>query len=133
MKISKIINFNEYLDDRGSLVAIEDSCGLPFDINRIYYIFGLEKGASRGYHAHRKLHQIAVCIAGSCKMVLDNGVDREEVYMKSPKFGIDLPPMLWHEMYDFSDDCIMLVLASDQYDEDDYIRDYLAFKDIYQT
>ena len=128
MKICKIFNFLPHGDDRGWLVSLDKYSGLPFEIRRAYYIYGTESGLVRGKHAHKQLHQVAICLSGSCKMVLDNGFERESLVIDSPKIGVDLPPMLWHEMHDFSDDCILLVLASDYYNEEDYIRDYQKFK-----
>jgi len=128
MKIGKTYNFSTHGDHRGTLVAVDKYSGLPFELRRIYYIFGTEKTSSRGHHAHKELHQLAICLSGSCTMVLDNGFERESILIDSPHVGIDLPPMLWHEMHDFSDDCILLVLASDYFNEGDYIRDYQEFK-----
>lgn len=130
MTIAKLYNFPARDDDRGSLVVMDQSCGVPFDIKRAYYLFGTAKEVSRGFHAHRNLHQIAVCITGSCRMVIDDGVSREDFHLESPSKAIDLPPMLWHEMHDFSTDCVLLVLASDYYDEGDYVRDYSEFKEL---
>jgi dTDP-4-dehydrorhamnose 3,5-epimerase-like enzyme len=130
MSICKLYNFPQLGDKRGSLVALDKLSGIPFEIKRVYYVYGTKAGVARGFHAHKKLHQIAVCISGSCLMVLDNGIDRESIAMNSSTIGIDLPPMLWHEMHDFSDDCILLVVSCDYYDEDDYIRDYDRFKEI---
>ena len=114
-------------DDRGSLVAIEGGKRIPFSIQRVYYLFGTKLGISRGFHAHKKLQQVAVCVTGRCRMVLDNGQKREEVWMDSAIQGVSLPPMVWHEMHDFSPDCVLLVLASEHYDEADYIRSYEDF------
>ncbi len=128
MSISQFIDFPNLSDKRGSLVSIDSSVGLPFDVKRIYYIFGTQKNVSRGHHAHKRLHQAALCISGSCEMTIDNGDSQEKILINSPYKAINLPPMLWHEMYNFSQDCILLVLASDFYNEDDYIRDYKNFK-----
>ena len=130
MTIAKLYDFPELGDVRGSLVVVDQSCGVSFDIKRVYYIFGTATGMSRGFHAHKNLHQMAVCITGSCKMVIDDGVSREDVQLNSPFKAIDLPPKLWHEMHDFSTDCVLLVLASDYYDEGDYVRDYSEFKEL---
>ena len=130
MTIAKLYDFPELGDVRGSLVVMDHSCGVPFEIKRAYYIFGTETGVSRGFHAHKNLQQMAVCITGSCRMVIDNGLSRESVQLNSPFKAIDLPPMLWHEMHDFSTDCVLLVLASDYYDEGDYVRDYSEFKEL---
>ena len=128
MSIYKTYNLVQLGDERGSLIALDKLSGLPFDIKRVYYVFNTKSGVARGFHAHEKLHQMAVCLTGSCRMVLDDGVSRESVIMNSGSVGIDLPPMVWHEMHDFSADCILLVVASDYYDEDDYVRDYKDFK-----
>lgn len=129
MSICKSYNLLQLGDERGSLIALDKMSGLPFDIKRVYYVSNTMPSAVRGFHAHKKLHQVAVCVSGSCRMVLDDAVNRESFIMNSSSLGIDLPPMLWHEMHDFSDDCILLVVASDYYDEEDYIRDYNQFKE----
>ena len=124
----KLYEFPVRGDERGSLVVLDKPSGLPFEIKRVYYLYGTTGGISRGFHAHKRLHQIAFCISGCCRMVVDDGISREDFMMDSPSVGIDLPPMLWHEMHDFSSDCVLLVVASDEYDETDYIRDYNLFK-----
>lgn len=128
MSIVKLYNFPILGDERGSLVVLDKSSGIPFEIKRVYYLFGTKGDVSRGFHAHKKLHQIAFCISGRCRMVVDDGINKEDFLMESPSIGIDLSPMLWHEMHDFSADCVLLVIASDEYDEADYIRDYDSFK-----
>lgn len=128
MSIIKLYDFSILGDERGSMVVLDKSSGIPFDIKRVYYLFGMTGGLSRGFHAHKKLHQIVFCISGSCCLVVDDGITKEDVLLDSPNVGIDLPPMLWHEMHDFTADCVLLVVASDEYDEMDYIRDYEEFK-----
>jgi dTDP-4-dehydrorhamnose 3,5-epimerase-like enzyme len=120
-------------DERGSLVALEVHKTVPFDIKRVYYIFGTQEGVSRGYHAHRSLQQVAVCVTGRCRMVLDDGQRREEVWLNSPTIGLLIGNLVWREMHDFSQDCVLLVLASELYDETDYIRSYEDFKQLHQT
>ena len=127
MSLIKLIDFPSLGDERGSLVAIEGNKNIPFDIKRVYYIFDTQQGVARGFHAHKKLKQVAVCIAGKCRMLLDNGNTKENVWMDSATKGVLIEDMLWHEMHDFSDDCVLLVLASAHYDEDDYIRNYDEF------
>ena len=127
MTIAKLYNLPLLGDENGSLVVMDQPSGVPFNVKRAYYIFGTKEGVSRGFHTHRSLHQLAVCISGSCRMVLDDGETREDVWMNDPSVAIDLPPMLWHEMHDFSDNCVLLVLANDYYDEADYIRNYQEF------
>ena len=114
-------------DDRGSLVAIEASDTIPFEVQRVYYIFNTKSGVARGFHAHHQLQQLAVCVSGKCRMVLDDGQTKEEAWLDSPNKGLLIGDMIWHEMHDFSDDCVLLVLASEHYDESDYIRDYDEF------
>ncbi|NIF83316.1 WxcM-like domain-containing protein [Comamonas sp. Tr-654] len=114
-------------DDRGSLVALEGKKTVPFAIQRVYYLFGTKSGVSRGFHAHKKLQQVAVCVTGRCRMVLDDGKEREEVWLDSPTTGLLIGNMIWREMHDFSPDCVLLVLASEHYDEADYIRNYEDF------
>lgn len=128
MTIIKLIDFPPLGDDRGSLVALEVHKTVPFDVKRVYYIFGTKAGISRGFHAHRALQQVAVCVIGKCRMVLDNGQSREEVWLDSPTKGLLIRGLVWREMHDFSSDCVLLVLASEHFDEADYIRSYEDFK-----
>ena len=114
-------------DARGSLVAIENHHDIPFAIARVYYVYATKPGVTRGLHAHRALHQMAVAVSGSCTMLLDDGAQRMTVRLDDPAVGLTLPPMVWHEMSDFSADCVLMVLADAAYDESDYIRDYGEF------
>ena len=129
MSLIKWVDFKSLGDERGSLVAFEigKEKELPFTVKRVYYIYHTAEGVSRGYHAHRELKQVAVCVAGKCRMVLDNGIAREETWMDCPTKGLLIESMVWREMHDFSSDCVLLVLASEHYDEDDYIREYDNF------
>jgi dTDP-4-dehydrorhamnose 3,5-epimerase-like enzyme len=123
-----LINFEIKGDERGSLIAIENLKQIPFEIKRVYYIFDTKKEVSRGFHAHRELQQIAICVSGSCKFHLDNGTDTAEISLNTPSKGLFIDKMVWREMYDFSPDCVLVILASDFYTEKDYIRDYESFK-----
>lgn len=127
MSLVEWIKFPSLGDERGSLVALESANTVPFEIKRVFYIFGTRQGLSRGFHAHRKLRQVALCITGKCRMVLDDGKKREDVWLESPYKGIVINEMVWHEMHEFSADCVLLVLASEKYDESDYIRLYSTF------
>lgn len=124
------INFPPLGDDRGALVALEANKTVPFDIKRVYYLFGTRSDVSRGFHAHKALKQVAVCVTGKCKMLLDDGAKRTEVWLDSPTKGLLINDMVWREMHDFSPDCVLLVLASEHYDESDYIRDYKEFSNL---
>jgi dTDP-4-dehydrorhamnose 3,5-epimerase-like enzyme len=128
LSLIRIVSFPPLGDDRGSLVALEAHKTVPFDIKRVYYIFGTLSEVSRGFHAHRKLQQVAVCVTGKCRMVLDDGQRRAEVWLDSPTKGLLIGDLVWREMHDFSPDCVLLVLASEHYDETDYIRSYDEFK-----
>lgn len=130
MSLIKWIDFPALGDERGSLVALEAEKSVPFVVKRVYYIFGTKAGVSRGFHAHKKLQQVAICITGSCRMILDDGQQRSEVLLNSPNKGLVIGDLVWREMHDFSKDCVLLVLASEHYDESDYIRDYSDFQKI---
>lgn len=127
MNLVKFVEFPPLGDDRGSLVVLEALKTVPFDIKRVYYIFGTKAGVARGFHAHKNLKQVAVCVTGSCRMILDNGQERKEILLDSPTRGLLIEDLVWREMHDFSPDCVLLVLASEHYDETDYIRDYDGF------
>jgi dTDP-4-dehydrorhamnose 3,5-epimerase-like enzyme len=127
MKLGRLINFEVKGDERGNLIALEGNKNIPFEIKRVYYIYGTEKGVRRGFHAHKNLKQIAVCVSGSCKFLLDDGEKKEVVLLDSPDKGLFINKMIWREMFDFSENCVLIVLASDYYDESDYIRDYDKF------
>jgi len=129
MSLVKWIDFQSLGDERGSLVAVEIGMdkAVPFDIKRVYYIYHTEHGVSRGHHAHKNLKQVAICVAGKCRMVLDDGYIREEVWLDCPTKGLVIEDLVWREMHDFSKDCVLLVLASEHYDKSDYIRNYGDF------
>tara|TARA_R110002012_G_scaffold199872_4_gene368812 strand:+ start:2383 stop:2790 length:408 start_codon:yes stop_codon:yes gene_type:complete len=127
MSLVKLIEFPALGDERGSLVALEGNKTVPFDIKRVYYMFGTREGVARGFHAHKALKQVTVCVTGRCRMILDNGQKKEEIWLDSPTKGLILENMIWHEMHDFSPDCVLLVLASEHYEESDYIRNYVDF------
>lgn len=128
MKMIEIVDFKIMGDERGSLIALEENHNIPFDIKRVYYIFGTKENVRRGYHAHKNLKQLAICVSGSCKFLLDNGTTKKYVELNSPIQGLLLEGLLWREMYDFSPDCVLMVLADAYYDENDYIREYTDFQ-----
>jgi dTDP-4-dehydrorhamnose 3,5-epimerase-like enzyme len=122
-----LIQLQKHGDERGSLVALEEEKNIPFPIKRVYYSFGTKEGVRRGFHAHKKLKQVAIVMIGSCRFHLDDGKEKIELLLDNPAQGLIIDPMIWHEMYDFSEDCVLMVLADDYYDELDYIRDYEEF------
>ena len=126
MQVIKYV-FQPHGDDRGQLIALEEFKDIPFRIKRVYYMYGTAEGVTRGYHAHKTLQQILICIHGSCKILLDNGKEKKVVSLEKPYEGLYISNDMWREMYDFSNDAVLMVLASEQYCEDDYIRDYDEF------
>jgi dTDP-4-dehydrorhamnose 3,5-epimerase-like enzyme len=123
----EILKFNVKGDHSGSLVALEKGADFPFDIKRVYYIWGTDKQMVRGRHAHKNLEQVVVCTSGSCDFILDNGRERETIRLSSPSEGLYIKQHIWREFTNFSDDCVVMVLASEHYNEVDYIRDYDEF------
>lgn len=119
--------FQQHGDERGQLVALEEFKDIPFEIRRVYYMYDTGEGVHRGFHAHKSLEQILICIHGECKILLDNGEEQKVVSLEKPYEGLYIANDMWREMYDFSSDAVLLVLASDYYDEKDYIRDYEEF------
>lgn len=133
MSLFKTISLPTRVDHRGELTIVEALNNIKFDIKRVYYLKNLERDTPRGFHAHHKLEQVAVCISGSCEMLFDNGEVKETITMCSSSTGVFIPPMIWHEMFNFSEDCIFLVFSSDVYDESDYIRNYQDFLKVVQS
>ena len=126
MEIVKYV-FQQHGDERGQLVALEEHKDIPFEIKRVYYMYDTGKGVTRGQHAHKSLEQILICIHGSCKLMLDNGKEKKIVSLEKPYEGLYISNNIWREMYDFSSDAVLMVLASDVYKEEDYIRNYDEF------
>ncbi len=119
--------FQQHGDDRGQLVALEEYQDIPFQIRRVYYMYDTKEDVRRGFHAHKSLEQILVCIHGSCKILLDSGWEKKIVSLEKPYEGLYISNDMWREMFDFSPDAVLLVLASDYYREEDYIRSYDEF------
>lgn len=126
----QLISFKTLGDERGSLIAIEEDYNAPFAIKRVYYIFDTQEGVTRGYHAHINLKQIAIAVKGSCTFILDDGTTREKIYLDNPNTGLYIEGLIWREMENFSPDCVLMVIASEHYDEKDYIRDYAKFLEV---
>jgi dTDP-4-dehydrorhamnose 3,5-epimerase-like enzyme len=126
----KLIQLQKHGDERGSLVSLEDQRNVPFSIRRVYYLFDTKPDIRRGFHAHRELNQLAIVVRGSCRFHLDDGKEKVDLLMDNSAQGLMLPPLLWHEMYDFSEDCVLMVLADGHYDESDYIRSREEFLEL---
>lgn len=121
----KIIEFADLGDERGNLVVIEgDGLDIPFDIKRVFYIYGSDAEVVRGQHANRETEFLLVNVSGTSKVKVDNGKESRVIALNRPRMGLYLSPMLWKDMYDFSADSVLMVLASRHYDAAEYIRDY---------
>ena len=114
-------------DDRGSLIALEEGKNIPFSVKRVYYMFDTSEGVRRGFHAHKTLKQVAVAVRGSCRFMLDDGREKIDIRLDNPTQGLLIESFIWREIYDFSEDCVLMVLADQLYTESDYVRDYASF------
>jgi dTDP-4-dehydrorhamnose 3,5-epimerase-like enzyme len=115
-------------DERGKLVAIESGIHIPFEIKRVFYIFGTQPNVPRGQHSHHKTKQYLIAISGSCQVTLDDGTNKETHVLNQPHIGLFQDAMVWGTMHDFSPDCVLLVLANEHYADADYIRSYDEFR-----
>lgn len=120
----KLLDFQIFGDERGSLISLEGNKNIPFEIKRVYYIFDTKKDVVRGKHAHKNLQQILIVVSGSCKVLVDNKKDKQIYELNNPSKGLLIENNVWREMFDFSSDCVLMVLASDYYNKDDYIYEY---------
>lgn len=124
----RIYEFKELGDERGNLVVIEGGDNIPFDIKRVFYIYGSDETVIRGQHANKFSEFVLINVNGTSKVRLDNGVEEKIIYLDRPRMGLYIPAMLWKDMYDFSSDSVLLVLASTHYDGEEYIKDYKLFQ-----
>jgi dTDP-4-dehydrorhamnose 3,5-epimerase-like enzyme len=124
----KLIYFPKITDIRGNLSFIEENNQIPFQIKRVYYLYDVPSGATRGGHAHKALQQIIIALSGSFDVVLDDGVTKRQIFLNRPHYGLYIPPGVWRELENFSSNSVALSLVSQLYDESDYIRDYEVFK-----
>lgn len=127
LRLCRLIDLPKATDPRGNLTFIEGGRHIPFEIKRVFYLYDVPAGESRGAHAHRSLEQFLVCLAGSFDVALDDGSDRRLVHLNRPWIGLYIPPKIWAAEVDFDPGTVCLVLASALYDEHDYIRDYAVF------
>ena len=114
-------------DNRGSLIALENGHNLPFDVKRVYYIYGTKEGITRGFHAHKKLKQMLIAVSGNVTIKCEYNEQKKEYKLSRPDEGLLIEGLVWREMHDFSPDCVLVVLADEYYNENDYIRDYSKF------
>jgi dTDP-4-dehydrorhamnose 3,5-epimerase-like enzyme len=130
MSLSKcrIIELPKIADARGNLTFIESGRHIPFEIRRTYYLYDVPGGSSRAAHAHRELHQLMIAMAGSFDVTLDDGHEKKTFHLNRSYYGLYIPPMIWRDLDNFSSGSVCMVLASDFYDEAEYIRDYGEFQ-----
>ena len=127
----EMIDFQQRGDERGHLVVVEENKDIPFELKRIFYMYGSDENVVRGQHANRKTEFVLINVAGSSKVLVKDGLGNEQLYvLDKAHSGIYIPRMVWKDMYDFSKDSILLVLASELYDNSEYIRDYDEYKRI---
>ncbi len=125
MEFYKILEFKELGDERGNLVAIEGGMDIPFEVKRVFYMYGTDDTMVRGQHANRRSQFVLINVSGSSKIKVDDGKGHTEIInMDKPRIGVYLPPMIWKEMYDFSQNSTILCLTDTHYDPEEYIRDY---------
>lgn len=129
-KQMKINHFKILGDERGQLIALETNRQIPFDIKRVFYIYGTQQNIARGNHSHYKTKQFLVSVAGSCKITLDNGKEKETFDLNKPNLGLFQDALIWGSMHDFSPDCVLLIMADTYYDASDYINDYDTFLEV---
>ena len=122
-----LLDLPKITDSRGNLTVIENCTHIPFDIKRIFYIYGLPTAASRGAHAHRESQQFIICLSGHLDICLNDGVNKKIIHLSTPSQGLYIPTMVWAEENNFAPGTIYLVLASDYFNEEDYFRDYKSF------
>lgn len=123
----QMIDLPKIQDPRGNLTFVEGGNQIPFDIQRVYYLYDVPGGAERGGHAHKDLHQLIIAMSGSFDVVLDDGKNKKRVHMNRSYNGLYVCPMIWRELDNFSSGAVLMVLASNKYDEADYYRDYADF------
>jgi dTDP-4-dehydrorhamnose 3,5-epimerase-like enzyme len=124
----RLVYFPKITDLRGNLSFIEENNQIPFQIKRVYYLYDVPSGATRGGHAHKALQQIIIALSGSFDVLLDDGVTKRLLFLNRPHYGLYIPPGVWRELENFSSNSVALSLVSEIYDESDYIRDYEVFK-----
>jgi hypothetical protein len=123
----RLVDLPKVQDPRGNLTFIESNSHIPFEIQRVYYLYDVPGGAERGGHAHKALHQLIIAMAGSFDVVLDDGRDKKRIHLNRSYFGLYVCPMIWRELDNFSSGSVCMVLASNKYDESDYYREYREF------
>lgn len=127
-----VLRFKDLGDERGKLVVIEGGQNIPFDIKRVFYIYGSDSAVVRGQHANRESEFVLINVSGQSKVDIDDGKERFTIELNEPMMGVYIPRMVWKDMYDFSEDSVLLVLANTHYNGEEYIRDYDEYIKIMQ-
>lgn len=127
-----LIRFRDISNSYGHLTPIEAERDIPFEIKRVYYINRVPKGVRRGFHSHRDLQQVLICVSGTVSILVKTPFEEKIVVLDDPSIGLFIGPMIWREMYDFSEGSALLVLASEHYDESDYFREYVSYEEEYR-
>ena len=125
-----VYELSKFGDERGFLIPIEQGNNINFDIKRIFYIYNTSPNALRGAHANKFSEFLIIAVSGSCKVLVDDGIKKEVINLDKPNMALYLNKMVWKEMYDFSNDAVLLVISNKKYNKDEYIRDYNSFKKI---
>lgn len=123
----QVISLNKINNPAGNITIVEAEKNVPFKLSRIYYLYDIPGGESRGGHAHKELYQLIVAASGSFEVLLDDGINKKIVRLNRPNYGLMVVPGIWRELFEFSSGAICMVLASDKYNEEDYIREYATF------
>lgn len=129
----RIINFPKVHDARGNLSIIQENSHIPFKIRRVYYLYDVPSGTSRGGHAHLETEQIIIALSGSFDVLVDDGFERKSIFLNRPHYGLYIPPLIWREIENFSSNSVALSIVSTVFDEGDYLRDYDDFRQKVKT
>ena len=127
IKDCKTISLPRINDPRGNLTFIENANQIPFDIKRVYYLYDIPQGAMRGAHSHKNLEQLIIATSGKFEVTVDDGFNKKTYQLNDPATGLYIPKLIWRDMINFTSDAVCMVLASEKYDESDYIRNYQDF------
>lgn len=122
-----LVQLNAFGDARGALVPLEVGKEVPFAIKRVYYVYDTKRDVPRGFHAHKSLEQLLICVTGACKIKVDNGKETQFFDLNTPEKALYIGKNIWREMHNFSQGCVLMVLASEPYNPDEYIHDYNTF------
>lgn len=123
-----VVHLPKIHNEAGNLTALDNQKNIPFDVKRVYYLYDVPGGAERGGHAHKKLQQFIIALSGSFDVLIDDGINKKVVHLDRPYIGLHIVSGIWRELINFSSGAICLVLASEKYTEEDYLRDFEAYK-----